>query len=66
LLAADQWGSHGKGRNTYGHSLICDPWGTVVAEASDREGCVVADLDMDWERQIRARLPCLEHRKLRG
>lgn len=66
LLAANQWGAHGKGRSTYGHSLVCDPWGTVVAEASDREGFVVAELDMDWEQRIRERLPCLTHRRLHG
>jgi predicted amidohydrolase len=64
VIAADQWGSHGKGRNTYGHSVIIDPWGTIVAEASDREGFIVADLDWDFQAQIRKRLPCLNHHRL--
>jgi predicted amidohydrolase len=64
VIAANQWGSHGKGRNTYGHSMIIDPWGTIVAEASDREGIVTADIDLDWQEQIRTRLPCLTHRRL--
>jgi predicted amidohydrolase len=64
VIAANQWGSHGRGRNTYGHSLIVDPWGTVVAEASDREGVVTYDIDFDWQAQIRNRLPCLKHRRL--
>jgi predicted amidohydrolase len=42
VLAAAQWGSHPLGRNTYGHALIADPWGTVIAECSDRIGFAVA------------------------
>ncbi|HEY5958561.1 MAG TPA: carbon-nitrogen hydrolase family protein [Polyangiaceae bacterium] len=64
VIAANQWGSHGKNRQTYGHSLIIDPWGTVVAEATDRPGIIVADLDLDWLASIRARLPALRHRRL--
>jgi len=64
VVAANQWGSHGKGRNTYGHSMVVDPWGAIVAEASDRVGIVVADVDLSLSQQIRARLPCLDHRRL--
>jgi predicted amidohydrolase len=64
IIAAGQWGVHGKGRNTYGHSLIVDPWGTVIAEASDREGIITADIDLDLQDQIRERLPCLNHHRL--
>ncbi|HMR76840.1 MAG TPA: carbon-nitrogen hydrolase family protein [Polyangiaceae bacterium] len=65
LLAAGQWGRHPKGRLTYGHSLIVDPWGVVVAECSDGVGVAVADLDFDLLARVRAAVPCLEHRRLK-
>jgi len=64
VIAAGQWGRHGNNRHTYGHSLIVDPWGTVVAEALDRPGFIVADIDLDWLRAVRERLPALRHRRL--
>lgn len=64
VVAAAQWGKHPEGRATYGHSLIVDPWGTVVAECSDRTGIVLADLDRGYLEQVRQRLPCLQHRRL--
>jgi deaminated glutathione amidase len=64
VIAAAQWGKHPRGRTTYGHSLIADPWGTVVAEASDRVGVISATLDLNYLEQVRAAVPCLEHRRL--
>lgn len=64
VVAANQWGRHPKGRVTYGHSMIIDPWGTVVAEASDCEGVIVADIDGELLDQTRERLPSLRHRRL--
>jgi len=64
VVAAAQWGKHPLGRTTYGHSLIVDPWGTVVAEASDKVGVISAALDFDYLTQVRAAVPCLAHRKL--
>ena len=64
VIAAAQWGKHPRGRSTYGHSLIVDPWGTIVAEASDRVGVVCATLDRNYIDQVRAAVPCLNHRKL--
>ncbi len=64
VLAAGQWGKHPKGRLTYGHSLIVDPWGVVVAECSDGVGLVVADLDFDLLARVRSAVPSLEHRRL--
>jgi predicted amidohydrolase len=63
VVAAAQWGSHPGGRTTYGHSLVVDPWGTIVAECSDRVGLVVADLDLGYLGEVRERLPCLRHRQ---
>jgi predicted amidohydrolase len=67
VLAPAQWGSHGHGRTTYGHAMIVDPWGTVLAECGDGEGIAMAELDLDRVRQVRAQIPCLQHtRAFRG
>lgn len=65
VIAAAQWGNHGHGRSTYGHALIVDPWGTVIAECPDGEGVAVAEIDLARLRAIRAQLPSLQHRTLR-
>ena len=64
VLAANQWGDHPLGRSTYGHSLIVDPWGTIIAECSDGPGALVATLDMALLDGVRQRLPSLQHRRL--
>jgi predicted amidohydrolase len=66
VLAAAQHGKHPKGRQTYGKSLICDPWGDVVAQCGEGEGYAVATLDFAYQDRVRASLPCLDHRALRG
>ena len=64
LLAANQFGRHPQGRTTYGHSLVVDPWGTVVVEASDGVGLALARIDRKRLLEIRRGLPSLAHRKL--
>jgi predicted amidohydrolase len=64
VLAPAQWGQHGHGRSTYGHALIVDPWGTIVAECPDGEGIALAEIDLARVRSIRAQLPSLRHRRL--
>jgi deaminated glutathione amidase len=64
MIAAGQWGRHPKGRASFGHSLIADPWGTVVAECADRVGFVMADLERSDLERVRASLPSLRHRRL--
>jgi deaminated glutathione amidase len=64
VVAAAQWGKHPRGRTSYGHSLVIDPWGTIIAEASDRVGLVSATLDLSYLAQVRAAVPCLDHRRL--
>jgi predicted amidohydrolase len=64
VVAAAQWGKHPRGRATYGHSLVADPWGTIVAECPDRPGVVVADLERRDLTRVRASLPSLAHRRL--
>lgn len=64
VLAADQWGVHPGGRRTYGGSQIVDPWGEVVARIKQGAGAVVADLKLDYLKEIRRRFPALKHRRL--
>ncbi|MDB4994060.1 MAG: Aliphatic amidase AmiE [Myxococcaceae bacterium] len=64
ILAAGQWGKHPRGRQTYGHSLIVNPWGTVLAECGDGEGFATARLDFAYQDEIRSSLPALKHRRL--
>jgi deaminated glutathione amidase len=64
VVAAAQGGVHADGRETYGHSIIIDPWGKVVAEKADAEpGLIVADLDLAEVHRARARIPNLKHRR---
>lgn len=64
VLAPAQHGAHGHGRHSYGHSLIVDPWGAVVAQASRGDGVVVARLHGELLARVRAELPALTHRRL--
>lgn len=66
VLAAAQEGRHGGSRQTYGHSLIADPWGTVLAECPEGEGVAVAELDFMAQDRVRRQLPCLVHRRIEG
>jgi len=64
VVAAAQWGKHPLGRTTYGHALVADPWGTVVAEAPDGVGFALASIDSARISEVRASLPALAHRRL--
>lgn len=64
VIAAAQWGRHPGGRATYGKSCIIDPWGEVIAQASEGEGVVTATLDPAYLARVRANLPALRHRRL--
>ncbi len=66
VIAANQWGHHPTGKTTYGHSLIVDPWGNVLAESESGVGVIVADLDRQLLSRVRSSLPCLRHRRLKG
>ncbi len=58
IIAPAQGGKHEDGRSTYGHSMIVDPWGKVVAALNhDEPGCIVADLDLDAVAAVRAKIP---------
>lgn len=64
VLAAAQTGHHWGKRVSYGHALIADPWGTVVAECSEGEGWATAWVDPDRVTRVRRSLPSLAHRVL--
>lgn len=62
VAAAAQGGTHEDGRETYGHSLVIDPWGAVVAEKADEQpGVLMADLDVTKVADARAKIPVLKH-----
>jgi deaminated glutathione amidase len=61
VLAAAQGGKHENGRETFGHSLIVDPWGRVLAEGSTEPGVVMAEIDPAAVAAARAKIPSLHH-----
>ncbi|MEO6410211.1 MAG: carbon-nitrogen hydrolase family protein [Burkholderiaceae bacterium] len=64
VIAPAQGGTHSNGRRTYGHSMVVDPWGEVVAVLPEGEGVVLAEIDPERLASVRRQLPALEHRRL--
>ena len=64
LVASAQGGFHVSGRETYGHSMIIDPWGTTLANREGGAGVVSAELDFDFLSSTRHNFPSLSHRRL--
>lgn len=66
VMAPAQWGTHdeeGK-RKSYGHSLIIDPWGTIVGEIGEGEGICLAEIDLERCHRVRASIPVRNHRRI--
>ncbi|MBX6426781.1 MAG: carbon-nitrogen hydrolase family protein [Variibacter sp.] len=61
VFAAAQGGVHESGRETYGHSLVVDPWGRVIAEGGVDPGVVMAEIDLADVAAARSRIPSLQH-----
>ena len=61
MISAAQGGTHEDGRETFGHSLIVDPWGRVLADGSAEPGLVMATIDVGLVADARARIPALKH-----
>ena len=61
VVAPAQWGRHNEKRESFGHTLVIDPWGTIVGERADGDGVVIADLDGAAVAKRRTQMPCLEH-----
>ena len=64
VIAPGQYGEHPDKRSTYGHSLIIDPWGRILAEAGDQDCHIAADIDPDMPAKVRADFPALANRRL--
>lgn len=64
VIAPGQVGEHADNRRTFGHSMIVDPWGRVLAEAPDEECVVVAEIDRDRVESLRDEFPALSNRRL--
>jgi deaminated glutathione amidase len=63
VIAAAQGGLHENGRRTWGHSMVIDPWGEVLAVQAEGEGVVMAELDPKRIAAVRTQLPALTHRR---
>ncbi len=61
VFAPAQCGTHPRGRQTYGHSLIIDPWGTILAEGGEEPGVVMAEIDPAAVARVRGQIPSLTH-----
>ena len=64
VIAPAQGGTHENGRRTWGHSMVIDPWGDVLAVRPEGEGVVLADVDLKRLAMVRQQLPALAHRRL--
>ncbi len=65
VLAPNQGGQHTPKRATWGHSMIVDPWGKVLAQCQQGEGFAIADIDLALLRDLRQRMPLHSHQKIR-
>ncbi len=63
VVAPAQGGRHPSGRRTYGHTMIVDPWGKVLAERAEGEGVVIAEVDRRRIEDVRRQLPALDNRR---
>jgi predicted amidohydrolase len=63
VVAAAQAGRHEDGRQTYGHSLVVDPWGEVLLDMGDEVGVGFAEIDLARISEVRSRIPALNHRR---
>ncbi len=61
VISAAQCGTHAEGRQTFGHSLIVDPWGKVLADGGDEVGVVTAEIDPALVAEVRGKIPALTH-----
>lgn len=63
ILGANQGGVHSESRRTWGHSMVVDPWGEVVAGCGEGEAVVLADIDLERLQDLRRRMPVQQHRQ---
>ena len=65
VIAPGQYGRHPDNRSTFGHSLICDPWGRILAERAEGNCVVAADIDPGLPARLRSEFPALDNRRLK-
>ena len=63
IIAAAQGGYHVNGRETYGHSIVIDPWGNVLDEIQSGSGFAAAEINLPHQQHVRERFPVLDHRQ---
>ncbi|KAL0279535.1 UNVERIFIED_CONTAM: hypothetical protein PYX00_001066 [Menopon gallinae] len=63
VVAAAQIGMHNKKRSSWGHGMVIDPWGNVIAQCSDVEGIVTAPINLEYLHKVRSTMPLLKHRR---
>jgi predicted amidohydrolase len=63
VAACGQWGRYARGRENYGHSMVVDPWGSVVAQCRESADTLTVELDMEYLDTVRQRLPIQRHRR---
>jgi nitrilase len=63
VAGCGQWGPYARGRQNYGHSLVVDPWGIVVAQCRESVDTLVAELDVHYLRSVREHMPVQRHRR---
>lgn len=64
VFAPAQTGLHGENRKTWGHAMIVDPWGEIVADAGVETGVAYANINPDKLKEVREKIPSLEHRRM--
>lgn len=63
VIAAGQWGVHPNNKSCFGGSMIIDPWGTVLAKASEGVGFITAPIDLNLQTKVRKQIPNLQNRR---
>ncbi|XP_057340788.1 deaminated glutathione amidase isoform X1 [Microplitis mediator] len=63
VIAAAQTGTHNKKRVSWGHAMIVDPWGTIIAQCSEKTGIAIGEIDLKLLNKIRDNMPCNKHRR---
>ncbi len=64
VIAAGQGGYHLNGRETYGHSMIIDPWGVVQDELEQGAGFAISQIDLEYQQRVRRDFPVINHRRI--
>ncbi len=64
VIASNQGGKHVNNRETWGHSMIIDPWGNILDCVEKESGFAIADINLEKQKTLRKNFPCLEHKKL--